>query len=365
VILSFERLNEIKHIGIIGEGKMGKSIFFYLAGFDFRLTWLVSSEDSKEKTRKLFINKTKCLLQGGVITGEESASKIDRTTVTTDPEDLRDCDLVIEAINEDIGMKKALFESLDRTVNTACIFASNSSAILPSQLVPSESRKDRFCGLHFFYPAAIKEVVELITNPSTSSLTKESLHHFLLQINKRPFHQDETNAFLLNRLFLDFQAGAYRVFLEGRLSYKELDELVRLHFFPIGVFEFFDHVGIDVMLSSVKAYTKDKGNQTFYAPLIDKMEELVKLNRLGTKTKQGFYDYMVQAEKVADAAGKPEGISAYKRMVTGLLWDYFIKSVNSAIENGLSSREELAFAIKDYMGMDSDPFNPPFSGSID
>jgi 3-hydroxybutyryl-CoA dehydrogenase len=358
-------LNEIKHIGIIGEGKMGKSIFFYLAGLDFRLTWLVSSEDGKEKARKLFINKTKCLLQGGVITGEESASKIDRTIITADPDDLKDCDLVIEAITEDIGLKKTLFESLDRIVDPACIFTSNSSAILPSLLVPSESRKDRFCGLHFFYPAAIKEVVELITNPSTTSLTKESLLHFLLLINKRPFHQDEKNAFLLNRLFLDFQAGAYRVFLEGRLSYKEIDELVRLYFFPIGVFEFFDHVGIDVMLSSVKTYTKDKGNQTFYTPLIEKMEELVKLNRLGIKTKQGFYDYMPQEEKVAEPASMPEAKPAYERMVTGLLWDYFIKSVNSAIEKGLSSREELAFAIKDYMGMDTDPFKPPFAGSID
>ena len=343
---------------------MGKSIFLCLAGCDFRLTWLVSSETGKEKARKLFINKTKCLLQSGVLTAEESALKIDRKTVTTDPGDLKDCDLIIEAITEDIGLKKALFESLDKAVNAACIFATNSSAILPMQLVPSENRQDRFCGLHFFYPLAMKNMVELITNPSTSSQTKELLLQFLSQINKTPFIQDESNAFVLNRLFLDFQAGAFLVFMEGQLSYHEIDELVREHLFPIGVFEFFDHVGIDVMLSSVKAYTKDMSNKALYTPLIEKMEELVKLNQLGIKTKQGFYDYMQKEEKVVNATDTSKGKSVYKLMVTERLWDYYFKSVMSVIEKGLISREDLAYAIKDYMGMDSDPFTLPFSDSI-
>ena len=356
-------MKKIKHIGIAGEGKMGSSIFFYLNGFNFRMTWLVSSEDEKEKAQKVFVKKTKIFLQSSILSEAEYASKIDRTTVTTASDDLKDCDLVIEAITEDIGLKRGLFESLDRAVNANCIFTTNSSAILPLQLVPSENRKDRFCGLHFFFPVAMKNIVELISNSLTSSQTKESLHQFLLQINKTPFHQDETDAFILNRLFLDFQAGAYQVFLEGRLSYHEIDELVRLQLFPIGVFEFFDHVGIDVMLSSIKTYTKDTVNKTFYSPLIEKMEELVKFNRLGIKTKQGFYDYIQREEKVVRATDTSEGKSVYKRLVAERLWDYYIKSVTSVIEKGLSSREELACAVKDYMGMDTDPFKPFSAGS--
>jgi len=362
-MLSFEGLKEIKHIGIVGEGKMGSSIFFYLNGFDFSLTWLVSSENEKEKAQKVFVKKTKIFLQSGVMTEAEYASKIDRTTVTASSGDLKDCDLVIEAITEDMGMKRDLFKSLDRVVNANCIFTTNSSAILPLQLVPSENRKDRFCGLHFFFPVVVKKVVELITHSSTSSQTKESLHQFLLQINKTSFHQDEADAFILNRLFLDFQAGAYQVFLEGRLSYQEIDELVRLHLFPIGVFEFFDHVGIDVMLSSIKAYTKNSSNKTFYAPLIEKMEELIKLNRLGIKTKQGFYNYILREETDTEVIDTPEGKSVYKRFITERLWDYYIRSVTAVIEKGLSSREELALAVKDYMGMDADPFKPPFQRS--
>jgi 3-hydroxyacyl-CoA dehydrogenase len=181
-----------------------------------------------------------------------------------------------------------------------------------------------------------------------------------LNINKKAFVQDESNAFILNRLFLDFQAGAYQVFREGRLSYEEIDELVKLHLFPIGVFEFFDHVGIDVMLSSVNAYIKDIPDSTFYMPLVDKMEELVKLSHLGIKTKQGFYDYRPGEEKIARASGTTDDGSSYKRMVTERMWNYFIRSANLVIERGLSSREDLAYAIKDYMGMDTDPFKPPF-----
>jgi len=339
---------------------MGKSIFFYLAGYDFRLTWLVSSDAENEKARKSFIKRIKILLQSGVLTEAEYVSRIDKTNVTTAFGDLKDCDLVIEAINEDVAAKRDLFKSLDKAVNANCIFTTNSSAILPSQLVPSESRKEKFCGMHFFFPVAMKNVVELITNSSSSLQTIESLQRFLLKINKAPFLQDETDAFILNRLFLDFQAAAYHVFREGRLSYYEIDELVREHLFPIGVFEFFDHVGIDVMLSSVKAYTKDTGNKMFYDPLIEKMEELVKLNHLGIKVKQGFYDYISQEEKVVNATGTSEDKSDYKHRVTERLWGYFINSVTSVIEKGLSTREELAYAIKDYMGMDTDPFKPPF-----
>ncbi|MCK9399009.1 MAG: 3-hydroxyacyl-CoA dehydrogenase family protein [Bacteroidales bacterium] len=356
-------MKEIKHIGVVGEGKMGTSIFFYLSGYDFRLAWLCSSEAKRDKARKTFSKKINLLLQCGVLTEKDYVSKQGKTVITAAFEDLKDCDLVIEAITEDIGLKRKLFESLDKAVNIDCIFTTNSSSVLPLQLFPSENRKDRFCGLHFFFPVAMKSIVELIARSSTSLQTKALLNQFLSRINKKPFHQDEANAFILNRLFLDFQAGAYQVFLEGRLSYQEIDELVRKHLFPIGVFEFFDHVGIDVMLSSVKTYTKAISNKAFYAPLIEKMEELVKLNHLGIKTKRGFYDYAPLEEegiKATDkATDKAEDKADYKRNVTERLWDYYIGSVIPVIESGSCSREDLAYAVKDYMGMDSDPFKLP------
>ena len=349
-------MNKLKKIGVVGEGKMGSSIFLYLNGFDFHLTWLCSSEPEKDKALKTFLKKTRLLFQSGVLTELAYLAKSENTKVTVSVDDLKDCDLIIEAITEDIDAKRMLFESLHKIVNANCIFTTNSSSIIPTQLISSESRKDKIAGLHFFFPVPLKNTVELITSTSTSLQTKESLHNFLMEINKRPFHQTESYAFILNRLLLDFQAGAFQVYQEGKLSYKEIDELVRQSIFPIGVFEFFDHVGIDIMLSSVKSYTQNTDNKKFYSPLIQKMEELVKLNRLGIKTRHGFYDYAHPEESSAIPRDEANEATDYKNSVTNRLWGYYIRSVLSVIESGMCSCEDLAFYVKDYMGMDTDPF---------
>jgi 3-hydroxybutyryl-CoA dehydrogenase len=350
------KLKEIHKIGVVGEGKMGSSIFLYLNGFDFRLIWLCSSETEKEKALKTFIKKSRLLFHSGVLTESEYVLKSENTMVTVSVDDLKDCDLIIEAITEDIDAKQKLFESLHKVVNANCIFTTNSSSIIPSRLISSERRKDKVAGLHFFFPVPLKNTVELITGTLTSQQTKESLDHFLLEINKRPFHQTESHAFILNRLLLDFQAGAFQVLLEGKFSYKEIDELVRQAIFPIGVFEFFDHVGIDIMLSSVKSYIQNADNKKFYTPLIQKMEELVKLNRLGIKTRHGFYDYAHPEESFALNRNEAIEATEYKNIVTDRLWGYYIQSVLSVIESGMCSREDLACFVKDYMGMDTDPF---------
>jgi 3-hydroxyacyl-CoA dehydrogenase len=348
-------MNKIKSIGVIGEGKMGSSILLYLNGFDFKLSWLCSSEQQKETAQKTYNKKTKILCQSGVITESEYNDKLKNTKITALAEDLAGCDLIIEAIYEDIHVKRTLFNTLHKVVNPECIFTSNSSSILPSQLNLPENRRDKLAGLHFFFPVALKNIVELITTSTTSQHTTESLLDFLKQINKKTLSQNETNAFILNRLLLDFQAGAFKIYQEGFMSFMEIDELVKMHLFPVGVFEFFDHVGIDVMLSSIKTYTQGIDHKEFYDPLIKKLEELVAENHLGIKSKHGFYDYTQPAE-VPSYPNPCENPEILKRSVTDRLWNYYIKSVDSVIQKGLCTREDLAYAVKDYLGIDSDPF---------
>jgi 3-hydroxybutyryl-CoA dehydrogenase len=346
----------IKKIGVVGEGKMGSSIFLYLNGFDFRLTWLCSSESATENARKTFLKKMRLQFQSGVMTEPEYALKSESTIITNSVDDLKDCDLIIEAINEDINAKRMLFESLHKAINPACIFTTNSSSFLPSQLIPSVEWGRNAAGLHFFFPVNMKSTVELITGSLTSGETGESLNRFLVKINKRPFQQDEPNAFILNRLLLDFQAQAFNVLQEGKLSVKEIDELVKQRFFPIGVFEFFDHVGIDIMLSSIRSYTYNSNNREFFAPLLQRLEELVKLNRLGIKTRHGFYDYSSPQELSSTPSYQAIDLREYENNVADRLWDHYIRSVFSIIDSGICTREELAFYVKDYLGMDTDPF---------
>ena len=335
---------------------MGTSIFLYLNHYDYRLSWLCSSESAKLEAQRLFSKKMTSKLHCGVLSEEEYTLKMAQTVITEKLPDLKDCDLIIEAIPEDLELKRKMFMHLDQIVKTDCIFTTNSSSILPSQLFPSEGRKNKTIGLHFFFPVQLKKFVELITTAQSSSLVKEKLHHFLEEIQKIPFCQDENHSFILNRLFLDFQAGAYQIYEEGRLSYKEIDDLVKEHLFPFGVFEFFDHVGIDVMLASVRAYTDDALNQDFYAPLVAKMEELARLRHLGIKTKQGFYDYSTPTKNQTLAMVKDELQEPYHREVAERLRNYFLNSVKTVLESGFITADELAEAIKDYTGMDKDPF---------
>jgi 3-hydroxybutyryl-CoA dehydrogenase len=343
----------IKNIGIIGEGKMGTSLFFYLNGYrEYRLCWLCSNEQAKEKALASFLKKMKFMLKNDVMTEEEHAAKLAGAIITTQANDLADCDLIIEAINEDVDKKISLFQDLDQSVKHTCIFTTNSSSILPSQLFPSEERKDKMAGMHFFFPVALKKTVELIVTDHTSEKTKQALQLFLQSIDKDIFPQNESNAFILNRLFLDFQAGAYQVYLEGRLSYREIDSLVKEKFFPAGIFEFFDHVGIDVMLASIRAYTKNSRNKLFYEPLIRKMEEMVENNRLGVKTKQGFYDYPIPAgqQNVLNDSGD-ENEEDYLKSAEKRLEDLFMRSAGYIMGQGLVSPRKLAEMVADYTGI--------------
>jgi len=336
---------------------MGTSIFLYLNHFDYNLYWLCSSEEAVNEARRLFGKKMKSQLHCSVLTEKEYAAKLESTVITANTSDLGGCDLIIEAIPEDIDMKANLFELLDKQIKPDCIFTTNSSSIIPSKLIPSESRKENFAGLHFFFPVQLKKYVELIRSDKTSYETINTLNDFLTLINKKSFIQHEKSAFLLNRLFLDFQAGAMQIYLEGQLTYRDIDNLVKTHLFPFGVFEFFDHVGIDVMLASVRAYTESALSPGFYKPLINKLEELSGNGHLGIKTKNGFYEYdqpvkreNTELEDLADP---------YERQVLERLWDYYIKSVQKVLDTGIIGKDELAEAVKDYTGIDRDPFETP------
>jgi 3-hydroxybutyryl-CoA dehydrogenase len=355
--LEFGVTRVIKNIGVVGEGKMGSSIFFYLNGFDFKLTWLCSSEEESVKAGKTVQKKLRFQFQNGIIPEKEFISKSENTKVTFLADELLDCDLIIEAVNEDIDTKRMLFESLQKVVSAECIFTTNSSSYLPSQLITQGAGSARFAGMHFFFPVNMKKTVELIYGPQTSEETLDWLNRFLLGINKTPFHQEESNAFVLNRLLLDFQAEAFNILSEGKLPVRDIDEIVKTRFFPIGVFEFFDHVGIDVMLSSIRSYTRNSANREFYRPLFQKLEEMAKLNHLGIKTKHGFYDYTPLQDGSSSASAKTSEQSEYKQAVANRLWDCYMRGVNSVLESGICSRQELGFYVKDYLGMDTDPFN--------
>lgn len=356
-------MDKIDHIGIIGQGKMGTALFLYLLGYDYTISWLCSSPESRDKAQQLFNKKLRLKVHCGVMSSEESTVKSLKTLISDDPEILAGCDLIIETITEDVEKKKALFLKLDPVLHEKCLMTSNSSSILPSLLIPSEKRQKTFAGLHFLFPLNLKKTIELIAAPQTSQRTLDTLQQFLQAIDKISLQEHEGTAFIINKILLDFQAGAYQIFLEGKLGMKEIDALVKRKFFAIGVFEFFDHVGIDVMLASFKNYTLHSQNREFYTPLISKMEELVSANRLGIKTKRGFYQYGPQNGDGIDSV-PPEGTSKeYLEKKEQSLRNYLRHSFQSAIANG-TGENDLTYAMTDLLSLDKDSLSNLFQDNF-
>lgn len=338
---------------------MGTSIFLYLNRFNLKLRWLCSSEEARDEASKMFVKKLNSQLHCGVMRQDEYDARLRDNVITADPGDMQDCNLIIEAAPEDADLKRQILSRLDSAVNAECIFATNSSSIYAGALIPSVNRKDKLLGLHFFFPVQLKKYVELITTAESSEETVRSVGECLAVIGKKSLHEDLHSAFLLNKLFLDFQAEAYHISLEGQASFRQIDTLVKTHLFPSGVFEFFDHVGIDVMLASVKAYATGRVNFEFYEPLLVKLQELAGAGHLGLKAKQGFYDYKVQSEtggRQISAEVLPYHLA---HSLVMRLWDRYISSVIEVLDGGWISREELSDAVKDYTGSDDDHFLPP------
>ena len=344
--------HSIKNIGIIGEGKMGTDIFYFLNDFDFQLTWICSNTCDKNELVKKFNKRMDRLLKSNIIDQEKYSSKLKNTIINDNINELSKCDIIIEAIFENIVKKIELFKKLDKVLNNNCIFATNSSSIVPSSFFINKNRNDKIIGLHFFYPIKYKNIVELITTKFTQDYIITSIKNFLNEIKIHPLILDEENAFLLNKIFLDFQALAYNIYEEKILSIKEIDEIIKDYIFPIGVFEFFDSVGNDIMLTSIKNYIKNYKNKDFYIPLIKKLEDLVGQNKLGIKTKNGFYNYNVNENNIQN-----NNTEQYKKSIIEKLKYVFINSLYKAVENNICTFNEIEYVIKEYMGLDISPIS--------
>jgi 3-hydroxybutyryl-CoA dehydrogenase len=337
----------MKIIGIIGEGKMGTNLFHYISDFPFEMRWIVSPAADIEKISKTWSKKVVRGLNAGII-DPEGAARRNRAIITQDLHAVGDCDLIIETIPERMDLKLDLFKKMDPIAPPDCIFASNSSSILPSELSPSEGRNPKMIGLHFFYPASLKNIAELIVHPLTDRLTVESSISFLNTIQRKFLTQSEPDAFILNRIFLEVQAEAWHIVREGMMSPAQLDQLVRTRLFPLGPFECMDVVGMDVMLPAINNYIRCYPNPEHYESLIDELERLVSEGRLGIKSGKGFFDHSESSsEQKTQVSPLQEdmAISAMTRLKETL--DEAINRLGTGVSY---PRADLLAGLKEYFG---------------
>lgn len=280
----------IKRIGVIGAGLMGSGIAQVAAAGGYKTVVREVSEEFLEKGLRRVRNFLNKAVEKEKITAEQRDATLNNLTGTTQFDDLKDCDLVVEAVTEDIHLKKEILASIDQLCPASTIFASNTSSLTITQMAAATSRPDRFVGLHFFNPVPLMKLVEVVRTIQTSQETFDTAFGWAKSIGKVPIACKDNSGFVVNLLLVPYLLGAIRA-VEGNVaSIADIDKGMTLgcgH--PMGPLTLLDFVGLDTTYF-IANIMFDEYREPLYAPppLLKKM---VQAGFLGRKSGKGFYDY--------------------------------------------------------------------------
>ena len=281
---------KIKTVGVLGCGLMGAGIAEVCAksGHDTIVREL--SESLLDKGLARIHRSLDKAVEKGKLEAEERDKALGRLTGTVALADLAGCDLVIEAIVENLEEKRKTFEALDGEVQKPAIFASNTSSLTITQLAVATQRPDRFVGLHFFNPVPVMKLVEVVRTILSSDEAYDAAFEFCRTLGKEPIAARDNSGFIVNRLLVPYLLDAIRALEEGVGSVEDIDKGMQLGTgYPMGPFTLLDFVGLDTTLYIAEIMFDEYREKRFAPPPL--LKQMVTAGRLGRKSGRGFYDH--------------------------------------------------------------------------
>ncbi|HEX5614737.1 MAG TPA: 3-hydroxybutyryl-CoA dehydrogenase [Acidimicrobiia bacterium] len=280
----------IKRVGIIGSGIMGSGIAEVAAKAGFEVVVRSRVQTTADAMVAALEKSLAKQVERGKLDDAERTATLERVRAVSDLGELAECDLVIESIVEDLPTKKHLFNELDRICGDGAILATNTSTLPVVEMAMETGRPDRVCGVHFFNPAPMMALVEIVRAITSSDETIDTARAFAETCGKKPVLVKDQAGFIVNALLFPYLNNAVRLFDAGVATRDDIDEAMKGGCnFPMGPLALLDLVGLDTSLAILEAlYAEFKDPNYAPAPLLRRM---VSAERLGRKTGFGFYDY--------------------------------------------------------------------------
>ena len=331
----------MKNVGIIGAGTMGIGIA-QVAATNGCKVWIYDANAKQVETATVGLEKTLTkLVDKQKISSEKMTEILANISIATELKDFKDCELIIEAIIENKEIKTKVFTELEKHVSESCVIGSNTSSISITSLGAELQKPERFIGIHFFNPAPLMPLVEVIPSLLTEKSLAEKIYSLMKDWGKTPVIAKDIPGFIVNRIARPYYGEGLRIVEENIATVEQVDDAMKtIGNFKMGPFELMDLIGVDVNFS----VTKTVYNEYFYDPkykpsLLQQRMSEAKLH--GRKTGKGFYDYSegaVEAEPVKDDALYQQ---IFMRIISML--------INEAVEAkrlGVANDEDIELAMQ-------------------
>jgi len=283
---------DIKVIGVLGAGSMGNGIAQVAAQAGYQVVMRDIEDRFVEnglKAIQKFLTKS---VEKGKMTEDQKKGALGKIKGTTRMEDLKDVDFVIEAVFEDLDLKKNIFKQLDELTRPGVILTTNTSSMSITEIAMSTKRPDKVAGMHFFNPAPLMRLVEVIRGYDTNDETIHTVMEMAKKMGKEPIEvKKDTPGFVVNRIMTPHFVEAIRMLEEGVASIEDIDKAVKLGLnYPMGPFELMDLTGVDIAHHVMEYLYKELNKESKWSvPTL--MKSMIRAGKLGRKTGAGWYKY--------------------------------------------------------------------------